>query len=70
MMSERRSEDAFKTFYHRDAKQIEYPNLVTKNVAVRTLEDLKAGSERGALWAKCGKRQLVFLSRNIPDPDS
>ncbi|AWI26122.1 nuclear transport factor 2 family protein [Flavobacterium pallidum] len=47
MMSERRSEDAFETFYHRDAEQVEYPNLVTKNVAIRTLGDLKAGSERG-----------------------
>ncbi|AYN01543.1 nuclear transport factor 2 family protein [Chryseobacterium aahli] len=47
MMSERKSEDNFEKFYHQDAEQIEYPNLVTKNVAKRSLEDLKIGSERG-----------------------
>ena len=47
MMSERKSEDTFEKFYHEDAEQIEYPNLVTKNIARRSLKDLKIGSERG-----------------------
>ncbi len=34
-------------FYHPDVQQTEFPNAVTKNLTVRSLDDLKAASERG-----------------------
>ena len=34
-------------FYHPDVIQIEYPNALTKNLTSRSLQDLKAASERG-----------------------
>lgn len=34
-------------FYHEDIEQIEFPNAVTKNTAIRNLEDLMLASERG-----------------------
>ncbi|MEP7317317.1 MAG: nuclear transport factor 2 family protein [Panacibacter sp.] len=34
-------------FYHNDVQQIEYPNAITKNTAIRNPDDLKAASERG-----------------------
>ncbi|TDW47838.1 hypothetical protein EV144_104124 [Flavobacterium sp. 270] len=34
-------------FYHKDIEQIEFPNTLTKNIAIRNLEDLKLASERG-----------------------
>ena len=48
MLQQRQSSDALNDFYHDEIKQIEYPNAVTKNTAIRTLNDLKEASERGS----------------------
>src|SRR5271165_4622101 len=34
-------------FYHEDIEQIEFPNAVVKNTAIRNLNDLKQGAEKG-----------------------
>ena len=47
MMSSRQSAAELDAFYHPQIEQIEYPNLITKNTAVRNLTDLKDGSEHG-----------------------
>ena len=38
------SGDDLDAFYHPDAEQTEYPNAITKELAVRNLAQLKAGS--------------------------
>jgi ketosteroid isomerase-like protein len=43
----RNSSEELIRFYHKDVEQIEFPNTLTKNKAVRNLEDLKLASERG-----------------------
>jgi hypothetical protein len=47
MVQQRRSADELAEFYHPDIEQMEFPNAVTKNTAIRTLSDLRAASERG-----------------------
>lgn len=43
----RNSAEELIRFYHPEIEQIEFPNTLTKNKAVRNLEDLKLASERG-----------------------
>ena len=47
MIEESRSSSELEKFYHPDIEQQEYPNAVTKNITVRNLADLKAGSDKG-----------------------
>lgn len=47
MVEQRKSSEELNNYYHPEVEQIEYPNAVTKNIAVRTLDDLKTGSDRG-----------------------
>lgn len=47
MVEQRQSADELETYYHPEAEQQEYPNAVTKTTAVRNLNDLKLGAERG-----------------------
>lgn len=47
MVEERKSAEELDRFYHPEVQQIEYPNSIVKNTVIRSLEDLKAGSERG-----------------------
>jgi SnoaL-like domain len=46
-LEHRKSADELQQFYHPDIKQIEFPNTVTKNRKVSTLNDLKEASEQG-----------------------
>jgi hypothetical protein len=46
-LQNRTSADELLRFFHPDIEQIEFPNAVTKNKAIRNLNDLKAGAERG-----------------------
>lgn len=46
-LQNRTSAEDILDFYHPDVEQIEYPNTLTKNTAIRNLEDLKQASERG-----------------------
>jgi len=47
MVEQRTSAAELDTFYHEDVQQIEYPNAIVKNTAIRSLQDLKDASERG-----------------------
>ncbi|WP_417861383.1 nuclear transport factor 2 family protein [Winogradskyella sediminis] len=47
ILQSRNSAEELIRFYHQDIEQIEFPNTLTKNKAVRNLEDLKLASERG-----------------------
>lgn len=47
MVEQRTSAEELDRFYHEDVQQIEYPNAIVKNTAIRSLQDLKAASERG-----------------------
>lgn len=47
MLENRTSSDELEKFYHPDAKQIEYPNALTKQCATRNLSELKAAAEKG-----------------------
>jgi hypothetical protein len=46
-LENRSSADELLEFYHPDIEQIEFPNTVTKNTAVRSLNDLKEASQKG-----------------------
>lgn len=46
-LQNRNSADYLLQFYHEDIEQIEFPNTVTKNMAIRNLEGLRLASERG-----------------------
>lgn len=46
-LQNRTSAEELLRFYHPDIEQIEFPNTLTKNKAVRSLQDLKEASERG-----------------------
>lgn len=46
-LQSRNSAEEILRFYHADIEQVEYPNAVTKNTAVRNMEDLKQAAERG-----------------------
>ena len=46
-LQNRTSAEELLRFYHPDIEQIEFPNAVTKNTAIRNLNDLKAGAEKG-----------------------
>lgn len=46
-LQSRNSAEEIIRFYHKDIEQVEYPNAVTKNKAIRNLEDLKQAAERG-----------------------
>ncbi|MGK4566407.1 nuclear transport factor 2 family protein [Flavobacterium sp. 3HN19-14] len=48
MMEERRSVKELEQFYHPDIEQVEFPNAILKATAIRNLDDLKAGAERGS----------------------
>lgn len=43
----RKSFDEVCQFFHPDVIQIEYPNSITKNIKIRTLQDLKKAAEQG-----------------------
>jgi len=47
MVEERKSSDDLEKFYHPDVEQKEFPNAIVSATAVRNLNDLKAGSDRG-----------------------
>lgn len=47
VLQNRVSSTELEQFYHPDVIQIEYPNTLTKNLTSRSLQDLKAASERG-----------------------
>lgn len=46
-LQNRNSAEEILQFYHQDIEQIEFPNTLIKNKAVRNLEELKLGAERG-----------------------
>jgi hypothetical protein len=46
-VEKRNSFDEIAKFYHPDVIQIEYPNAVTKNIKIRTLQDLEKVAEQG-----------------------
>lgn len=46
-LQHRTSADELLEFYHTNVEQIEFPNTVTRNKTIRTLDDLKQASERG-----------------------
>jgi hypothetical protein len=46
-LQNRNSAEELIRYYHKDIEQIEFPNTLTKNTAIRNLEDLKLASERG-----------------------
>lgn len=46
-LQNRNSAEEILKFYHRDIEQIEFPNTLTTNKAVRSFEDLKLASEKG-----------------------
>src|SRR5262249_34408979 len=48
-------------FYHPDVEQIEYPNAITRQTAVRTLQDLQAASERGKNVLQKEEYEIVKL---------
>ena len=39
--------EAIRAFYHPDARQVQYPNLLTKNLADRTVDNVCEGFEKG-----------------------
>jgi hypothetical protein len=43
----RKSFDEISKFYHPDVVQIEYPNSFTKNIKIRTLQDLEKAADQG-----------------------
>ena len=47
VLQSRKSSTEMEQFYHPDVIQVEYPNSLTKNLTSRSLQDLKAASERG-----------------------
>lgn len=47
MAEHRESPDELEQFYHPDAGQVEYPNAIPKNTAIRNLAALKEGADRG-----------------------
>ena len=47
MIESRKSSDELAMYYHPDVEQIEYPNAVVANTTLRSLSDLKEGSEKG-----------------------
>lgn len=47
MLEARSSSEELVDFYHPDVEQIEYPNAIVKNTAIRDLVALKEGAERG-----------------------
>ncbi|HEY2580883.1 MAG TPA: hypothetical protein VGI43_03710 [Mucilaginibacter sp.] len=55
-LQNRNSAQELSQFYHPEIEQIEFPNTVTKNKAVRSLNDLKQGGR---------KRQKCFTERRI-----
>lgn len=58
-LSEGRSGSALEEFYHPEVRQTEFPNLLTKVVAVRDLAELKAASERGKAVIRRQKYELT-----------
>ena len=47
MMESRASSSELEKFYHDEIEQTEFPNAILKSIAIRNLQDLKVGSERG-----------------------
>lgn len=48
MLESKTSTDELDKFYHPDAKQIEFPNALTKQCTTRNLQELKTAAEKGA----------------------
>ncbi len=46
-------------FYHPDVLQVEYPNVITKNIAERTLADLQLAASKGKRVLQKEKYELV-----------
>jgi len=67
MLTSRRSPADLEKFYHPEIEQCEYPNAITKNIAVRKLDDLKAGSERGLKLMSKEEYEIrnLFSSGNV-----
>lgn len=59
-LSDGQSGAALEAFYHADARQTEFPNLLTKATTVRDLAQLKEASERGKAVIR---RQSYELTR-------
>ncbi|NCC80903.1 MAG: nuclear transport factor 2 family protein [Clostridia bacterium] len=55
------SGEGLNQFYHNDVLQIEYPNLLTKNLTENDLEKIKEGSVKGAQILKSQSYELVNL---------
>ena len=67
MVENHTSASELENFYHPDIEQTEYPNTVTKNAAVRNLEDLKAASVRGKSFLMKQEYEIknLFSTQNI-----
>ncbi|GHN01174.1 hypothetical protein WSM22_26630 [Cytophagales bacterium WSM2-2] len=68
MVENRKSSEELNNFYHEDAEQIEYPNAIVKNTAIRKLKDLKEGAERGKKVMQketCEIRKLYSLGDTV-----
>lgn len=48
MLEKQESADEFLNFYHPDIEKTEFPNAITKNTTVRTLQDLKDAFGKGS----------------------
>ncbi|MFY0713423.1 nuclear transport factor 2 family protein [Seonamhaeicola sp. NFXS20] len=48
MLENRTSSNELENFYHPDAKQIEFPNALTRQFTTRNLQELKEASEKGS----------------------
>lgn len=46
-LQHRKNADELLRFYHEDVEQTEFPNTLTKNKTIRTLDELKRASEKG-----------------------
>jgi hypothetical protein len=55
----RNSSDELLKFYHKDIEQIEFPNTLTKNIAIRNLEDLQLAAERGKKVLKKEEYEII-----------
>lgn len=48
MLESRTSSDELEIFYHPHSQQIEFPNALTKQCTIRSLQELKEASDKGS----------------------
>lgn len=58
-LENRKNFEELLAFYHPDIEQIEFPNTLTPNIAVRRLEDLKIAGEKGQQVLQKEKYDIV-----------